>query len=248
MIHPCAIIPIYNHGTEAGPVIQALLNNNLSVILIDDASDSKNAQIIDDYVKSSKKVSLVRHLVNQGKGGAVTSGFFKAHDDNYSHVLQIDADGQHDTDDIPTILKLAEKTPDAIITGVPIYDETVQNSRFYARYISHFWVWVETLSFDIRDSMCGFRLYPVRPVLDIMSKVSLGRRMDFDPEILVRLHWAGAQIITFMTKVKYIDGGLSNFRPIKDNLYVTMRHTRLVFGMLVRLPCILFRRLATRYY
>jgi glycosyltransferase involved in cell wall biosynthesis len=218
----------------------------LSVILIDDASDSKNAQIIDEYVKSNEKIFLVRHSVNQGKGAAVMSGFFKAHEYNYSHVLQIDADGQHDTDDIPTILKLARENPDAIITGAPLYDETVPKGRFYARYISHFWVWVETVSLDIRDSMCGFRLYPVRPVLDIISKVNLGRRMDFDPEILVRLHWAGAQIVTFMTKVKYIDGGLSNFRPVKDNLYVTVRHTRLVFGMLVRLPYILFRRLATR--
>ena len=217
-----------------------------NVILIDDASDSKNAQIIDEYVKSNEKVFLVRHSSNQGKGGAVRSGFLKAHEYNYSHILQIDADGQHDTDDIPTILNLARENPDAIITGVPLYDETVPKGRFYARYISHFWVWVETLSFDIRDSMCGFRLYPVSPVLDIMSKVNLGRRMEFDPEILVRLHWVGAQIITFMTKVKYIDGGLSNFRPVKDNLYVTVRHTRLVFGMLVRLPYILYRRLATR--
>lgn len=246
MINPCAIIPIFNHGAEAGPVIQSLLNYDLSVILIDDASDSKNAQIIDEYVKSNEKVFLVRHSSNQGKGGAVRSGFFKAHEYNYSHVLQIDADGQHDTDDIPTILNLGRENPDAIITGVPLYDETVPKGRIYARYICHFWVWVETLSFDIRDSMCGFRLYPVRPVLDIMSKVNLGRRMDFDPEILVRLHWFGAQIVTFMTKVKYIDGGLSNFRLVKDNLYITVRHTRLVFGMLVRLPYILYRRLATR--
>ena len=75
MINPCAIIPIFNHGAEAGPVIQALLNYDLSVILIDDASDSKNAQIIDEYVKSNEKVFLVRHSSNQGKEVLLGPGF-----------------------------------------------------------------------------------------------------------------------------------------------------------------------------
>ena len=224
----------------------ALLESGLNVILIDDASDDKNAHILDDYNNSNDEITLVRNEVNTGKGGAVKSGFLKARDNSFSHVLQIDADGQHDINDIPNILRLGEENPNAVITGVPVYDKTVSKGRYYARYISHFWVWIETLSFDIQDSMCGFRLYPLKPVLDVMSKVKLGHRMDFDPEVLVRLHWAGVTIISFMTKVKYIQGGLSNFRPFQDNLLISLRHTYLVIGMLVRLPFIIARRLTSK--
>jgi len=243
MINPCAIIPIYNHAEEAGPVMAALLERGLDVILIDDASDDKNALILDGYDKAHETVTLVRHEINQGKGGAVKSGFMSASDNGYTHVLQIDADGQHDVNDIPAILELARKNPEAVIAGAPLYDDTVPKGRYYARYISHFWVWVETLSLDIKDSMCGFRLYPLKDVFEIMSKVNLGRRMDFDPEILVRLHWAGVPVVTFMTKVKYFEDGLSNFRPFHDNFYVSVRHARLVFGMLIRLPLLISRRL-----
>lgn len=243
MIKACAIVPVYNHGAEARPVISHLLNAGLDVIIVDDASSADNADILDHYAAEDSRVSLIRHRVNQGKGGAVISGLMQAHKSGYSHALQIDADGQHNTDDIPTMLAAANKTPQGVIAGTPIFDETVPKGRFYARYISHFWVWVETLSFDIQDSMCGFRIYPLTPVIKILNRTTLGHRMDFDPEILVRLHWAGVPIISVPTKVKYMEGGLSNFRPWHDNWLLTVRHTRLVFEMLIRLPVILKRRL-----
>jgi len=246
MMNACAIVPVYNHGAEARHVISDLLDAGLDVILVDDASNPKNARILDEHAQSDSRITLVRHTVNQGKGGAVMSGFTRAHKKGYTHALQIDADGQHDTGDIPTLLTAAHQNPQAVIAAAPLFDDSVPKGRFYARYISHFWVWVETLSFDIRDCMCGFRLYPLAPVLKVMSQVKLGRRMDFDPEILVRLHWAGVPVVTVLTKVKYIGDGLSNFRPWQDNLLVSWRHTRLVFGMLIRLPMILRRRFSSR--
>jgi len=238
----CAIVPVYNHGAEARQVISDLMDAGLDVILIDDASNRENARMLAKYAESNDRITLIRHRVNQGKGGAVMSGLARAHEKGHSHALQIDADGQHDTANIPALLSAARQNPQAIIAAYPIFDESIPKGRFYARYISHFWVWIETLSFDIRDSMCGFRLYPLAPVLRIMSQVKLGRRMDFDPEILVRLHWAGVPVVTVLTKVKYIEGGLSNFRPWHDNLLISWRHTRLIFGMLIRLPLILRRR------
>ncbi len=120
------------------------------------------------------------------------AGFRGAARRGFDHVLQIDADGQHDAADLPRFAALAEAHPDAVICGTPVYDESVPKGRLYGRYLTHVWVWINTLSFAIRDSMCGFRVYPLAPVLALIDAVEIGRRMDFDVEILVRLHWRGA--------------------------------------------------------
>lgn len=239
----CAVVPVFNHGKEAVAVVRALRSADLDVILVDDASDAETALILGNLSAEDSHISVVTHVFNQGKGGSVMSGLKEAHARGFTHALQIDADGQHDTADVPGMLDASRSRPNAVIAGTPIFDETIPRSRLHARYISHFWVWVETLSLDIRDSMCGFRIYPLEPTLAVMNKVRLGRRMEFDPEILVRLHWDGVPIVTFPTKVRYPSGGLSNFRPLQDNLLVSWRHTRLVIGMIVRLPRILARRI-----
>src|SRR6185295_7595695 len=109
--------------------------------------------------------------------------------------LQIDADGQHDAPDIPKFLARARAKPGAVICGVPVYDESVPLGRLVGRYATHVWVWINTLSLAIRDSMCGFRVYPLAPVVALFDAVALGRRMDFDTEVLVRLHWRHVPIV-----------------------------------------------------
>src|SRR5690606_17949432 len=79
----------------------------------------------------------------------------------FSHALQIDADGQHDAADIPALLALAKANPEALVSGWPQYGDDMPRSRRYGRWITHFWVWIETLSLAIKDSMCGFRVYPL---------------------------------------------------------------------------------------
>jgi hypothetical protein len=172
------------------------------------------------------------------------SGLREAFASGYSHALQIDADGQHDTGDIPRFLALARERPEAVVTGRPVYDASVPRGRLIARNLTHVWVWIETLSFDIRDSMCGFRVYPLRPVVEVLNRSRPGRRMDFDPEILVRLFWAGTPVLTIPTRVIYPLGGQSHFRMVHDNVLITAMHVRLVFGMLWRLPRLLGRKLA----
>jgi len=162
----------------------------------------------------------------------------------HTPAVQVDADGQHDVRDIPRLLALAAAQPQALVTGVPIYDESVPRSRLYGRYVTHFWVWVHTLSFRIRDSMCGFRVYPLEASLAIWNAGGVGRRMDFDTDILVRLHWRGAAIVELPTHVTYPLDGVSHFDLLRDNLRISWMHTRLFFGMLRRLPRLLWQRLA----
>ncbi|MDP5007815.1 MAG: glycosyltransferase family 2 protein, partial [Glaciimonas sp.] len=184
--------------------------------------------------------------LNRGKGGAVLTGVFHAAATSYTHALQIDADGQHNTDDIPRFLQQAMAQPSALIAGCPQYDESVPKLRLYARYLTHIWVWINTLSFDIKDSMCGFRVYPLQPLVSLAQRQVFGERMDFDTEVLVRLYWDGMEIINLPTRVGYPTDGVSHFRVVLDNVLITRMHAVLFFGMLWRAPKLLLRKLSPR--
>lgn len=247
MFKPCALIPVYDHEHAIGAVAAAVLAHDLPCLLVDDGCKPSCARVLDDLVAASPgRIRLVRHLVNQGKGAAVMTGFAEAAKYGYTHVLQLDADGQHNAADIERFVGTARQHPDAVITGCPVYDESVPALRLYARYLTHIMVWINTLSFAIRDSMCGFRVYPVAAVAELTRRQSLGRRMNFDPEILVRLHWAGVQVINLPTNVRYPTDGVSHFMMVRDNLLIARMHAALLVGMLVRLPMLLARKWRSR--
>ena len=234
IINACIIVPVFNHGESAIELVQRLPGTALHLFLVNDGSEVETHNALHALAERHDWITVLDHSENRGKGAAVISGIHAAHAQGYSHALQIDADGQHDTADIPRFLALAQANPNAVITGQPIYDESVPTGRLIARYLTHVWVWVETLSFTIRDSMCGFRVYPLGFVERLTKHVRLGQRMDFDPEILVRLHWEGLTIISVPTNVTYPLDGKSHFRPWHDNVLISWMHTRLVFGMIWR--------------
>lgn len=237
----CIVVPVFNHGVGAQALVPKLRRFGLPVILVNDASDDACRAILHGLAAADAEVRVIDHAVNQGKGGAVATGLKAAYEAGFSHALQIDADGQHDAEDIPRFLTLSAAAPEAVIAGVPIYDDSVPRGRLIARYLTHVWVWIETLSLTIRDSMCGFRIYPLAPVVGILTTARLGMRMDFDPEILVRLYWAGVSIRPLPTRVVYPEDGVSHFRLWEDNWLITRMHTRLFFGMIWRLPRLLWR-------
>lgn len=243
----CAVIPVYNHGEAVGAVARAVRDAGLPCILVDDGSEPGCAAVLDSLVtKDPQGTSLVRLPENQGKGGAMIAGLQEAGRRGYSHALQIDADGQHDTADLPRFLELSRAHPDRIICGTPLYDESVPKARLYGRYLTHVWVWINTLSLAIRDSMCGFRVYPLQPTLALLDRVRIGRRMDFDVEVLVRLHWRGVQLVNVPTRVRYPTDGISHFDPLRDNVRISGMHAKLFFGMLLRAPLLLWRKLTGR--
>lgn len=244
MFKCCAVVPVYNHEHAIGAVVAALRARGLPVVLVDDASSPSCAQVLDQlHASEPDQIHLQRHAINQGKGGAVMTGLRHAAELGFSHALQIDADGQHDSNAIPSFLSAAERKPNAVICGYPVYDESVPKARLYGRYATHIWIWINTVSLRIKDSMCGFRIYPLAAVLPLVNSGKLGKRMDFDPEILVRLDWRGVPIINLPTKVGYPTDGVSHFRLWLDNSLITRMHTRLFFGMLPRLPLLLWRHI-----
>ncbi|WP_317202890.1 glycosyltransferase family 2 protein [Janthinobacterium sp.] len=242
MFKPCIVVPVYNHEHAVTAVVQGLLRHGLHCILVDDGSAAPCARALDALALAEpSRITLLRHAVNQGKGAAVLSGFAEAGRRGYSHLLQIDADGQHDGADVPRFLAQAGAHPAAVIAGCPVYDASVPAARLYGRYATHIWVWINTLSLQIKDSMCGFRVYPVAPVLALARAGALGRRMNFDTDILVRLYWAGLEVRNLPTRVAYPADGVSHFRLWRDNVLITRMHTQLFFGMLWRLPRLLAR-------
>jgi glycosyltransferase involved in cell wall biosynthesis len=241
---PVVVIPVYDHEHAIGAVVAGVRASGLPCLLVDDGSRPTCAQALQALADAHPdQVALLRLAHNQGKGGAMLAGFAEAVRRGYSHVLQIDADGQHDTADIPTFVALARAQPQAVICGIPAYDASVPKARLYGRYATHIWVWINTLSLHIRDSMCGFRVYPLPPVSQLVAEETIGRRMDFDTEILVRLFWRNVAVISQPTRVTYPSDGVSHFDVWRDNVRISRMHTRLFFGMLPRAPRLLWQRI-----
>ncbi|MEZ9571097.1 glycosyltransferase [Vibrio splendidus] len=236
----CFLIPCFNHGATMPSVVSSLLNFKLPIIIVDDGSELETKQLLTPLA-DSPSVTLVTLHQNQGKGGAVKAGIKRAQELGFSHAIQIDADGQHDLDALPALIQASQTKPQQLISGQPVYDESVPKARLYGRYATHIWVWIETLSLSIKDSMCGFRAYPIDKTQTVLNKYDVGSRMDFDIEILVRLYWEGCDIDFVETRVIYPENGISHFDALWDNVKISWMHTRLFFGMLPRAPKLIAR-------
>lgn len=238
----CALIPVYNHGSTAGAVVAALIKKGLPVVMVDDGSDGTTKEQLAEIEKSFDDCYLFTLPQNEGKGGAMIRAFKEAHKLGFTHGLQIDADGQHDLEPVDFFINESKTNPEKIIAGRPVYDESVPKARLYGRKITNFWAAIETLSMDIKDGMCGFRMYPLQPTVDLLNKTRIRKRMEFDTEVLVRLHWRGVRMAFHPVKVIYPEGGISHFDVLKDNLKISWMHTILFFGMLLRFPVLIFRK------
>lgn len=238
----CIIIPVYNHEAAIPHVLAQLKDFGLPTLLVNDGSSALCSQILADCAGQHPDwLTLINRPENGGKGAAALDGFKAAEALGFSHAIQIDADGQHDVNDIPAFVEAGRQHPEALILGRPLFDQTAPKSRVYGRTIANLWVWINTLSFAIEDSMCGFRLYPLAAVAKLSRTAHIAERMDFDIDILVRLYWQGVDVINIPTRVQYPYDGVSHFKLWQDNLRISKTHAKLFFGMLMRIPRLLHR-------
>ncbi len=228
---PCALIPVFNHHRDIVRLTTTLRAAGLPVILVDDGSDHTTAAVLDRLAKDETAITLLRHTRNRGKGAAFLTGIETAARAHYTHALQIDADGQHDPAQAATLLALSRAEPKALISGTPHYDKSVPAIRYYGRWITHLLVWLETGSHTLTDSMCGYRVYPIAPTLHAFYTQSVGRRMDFDTEIMVRLYLTGTPVHFTPVSVHYPRDGVSHFRLLRDNLRMAWLHLRLLITL-----------------
>lgn len=244
-ISPCAVIPVYDHEHAIGVVVQSLLSQGLPVLLVDDGCNAACALEL-QRLSALPRVTLLRHAVNRGKGAAVCTGLRAAREQGFTHALQIDADAQHTLTDVRRFVDEARAWPGSVICGRPIFDASIPRSRYYGRYLTHGMVWLQTLSFDIIDSMCGFRLYPLDATMALLDRRRICARMDFDTDILVRLHWREVPMRWIATRVSYPLDGVSHYRLFFDNVRMMRLHAQLLAGMLLRSPLLLWRKIARR--
>ena len=157
-----AVIPCYRQADTLKGVLESLRALGIRSYVVDDGNAPEESEAILAATRSVPGTCYLPRSRNSGKGAAVTFGIEALSLGGYTHALQIDADGQHDIADAPKLIEDAKRHPDALISGLPQYDESAPRGRVIGRYITHFWVWIETLSSEIRDSMCGYRVYPAQ--------------------------------------------------------------------------------------
>lgn len=230
---PCGLVPTYDNPRTLRKVVERIRAFLPDVVVVDDGSAAEGREAV--AALGREGLAHVHHReANGGKGAAVKTGFEVAHRLGFTHALQVDADGQHSIEDIPKFLEAARAQPAALVLGAPVFDATAPKGRLRARQITCFWTNLETGGKVIEDPMCGFRLYPVEPALSCGAS---GERMDFDPEIAVRLVWMGLPVVNIPTRVHYVtkeEGGVSHFQMFWDNVRISWMHTRMVLLAMLR--------------
>lgn len=245
--NPCIVIPIYNHKDTILEVINSLDYLELPFLIIDDASNEATKNILTQLENEKESVQIITRSENGGKGAAVKTGLASAFERKYSHALQMDADGQHRAADAKKFIETAKQNPEALILGQPYFDNEAPSSRVYGRKITHFFVWIETVSFKIKDTLCGFRVYPLEAIHELTKNTNLRDRMDFDPEVAVRLYWQEVPIINIKTFVQYEEGGLSHFNFIRDNGLMISLHISLLLESLKHSPRLIWNAIKRNF-
>ena len=243
------LIPSYNPGPRVFDTVRAARAQWSPVWIVVDGSTDGTASGL-EALAADDSALVVRVLRrNRGKGGALLDGLEAARARGYTHALTMDSDGQHPAELIGAFMAASIERPEAMVLGRPVFDASAPMLRVRGRRISNAWTDLETLGAGIGDSLFGFRIYPIEPLLAVMQAQRWMRRFDFDTEAVVRLAWRGVVPLNLPAPVRYLsaaEGGVSHFRYGRDNALLTWMHARLVLGFLVRLPWLLWRRLTGR--
>ena len=239
------LIPSFNPGPNVYGTVRAALSQWSPVWVVVDGSTDGTAEGLQALAREVDGLRVLVLPENRGKGAAVLEGLTQAAQAGFTHALTMDSDGQHPADLIPTFMDASRQQPAAMVLGKPVFGAEAPALRVKGRKVSNGWANLETLWMGIGDSLYGFRVYPIAPLMRIMRKHRFMRRFDFDPEAVVRLCWAGVWPVNIDAPVRYLsaeEGGVSHFNYLRDNVLLTWMHTRLFLGFLVRLPLLAWRR------
>jgi len=239
------LIPSYNSGPLVLRTVREALARWAPVWVVVDGSTDGTADELRVLAATEPRLRVLALPSNRGKGAAVLYGLLQAAREGFTHALTMDADGQHPASFIATFMATSLRAPKAMVLGVPQFDARAPALRRRGRRISNWWANLETLGAGVRDSLFGFRVYPIAPLIDIMQSHRWMRRFDFDPEVAVRLVWAGVPPLSIEAPVKYLsaaEGGVSHFNYLRDNALLTGMHVRLMVEFVIRLPGLLLRR------
>jgi len=236
------LIPSYNTGPKLLETVRDARRYWPHVWVIIDGSTDGSAEALLAQTAAGLELKVLVLPHNQGKGAAILHGLHEATAAGFTHVLTMDADGQHPAALIPDFMALSRANPDAVIFGQPVFDATAPSVRVYGRKLSNGLADLQTLWRGIGDSLFGFRVYPIAPLREIMEGQRWMRRFDFEPEAAVRLCWRGVRPLRLSAPVKYFtpgEGGVSHFNYLRDNARLVWMNLRLLVEFVVRLPLLL---------
>ena len=243
------LIPSYNPGGLLRPTVLGALAQWAPVWVVVDGSTDESLQVLQELQAEYPQLRVIQQPQNMGKGAAVLRGIEQAKAEGFTHALTMDSDGQHPAALIPQFMAASIARPQAMVLGQPVFGPEAPRIRVWGRKISNLWAGVETLGSGVADSLYGFRIYPIAPLIKVMHGQTRMRRFDFDPEAVVRLSWAGVPPVNLPAPVRYYqagEGGVSHFKYLRDNTLLTWMHIRLVGGLLVRLPQLIVQRVRGR--
>jgi len=240
------LIPSYNSAGLVLETVRAARAQWAPVWVIVDGSNDGSAAILSAMAREDPQLRVLLRPANGGKGAALLDGLREAQREGFTHALTMDADGQHPAECITPFMAASAAAPEAMILGEPVFDSSAPRIRVLGRRIANWWTNLETLWAGIHDTLFGFRVYPVAPLLAVMQRSRFMRRFDFDAEAAVRLSWCGVPAVNLPAPVRYFapaEGGVSHFNYFRDNLLLISMYTRLFAGFVLRLPLLIARRL-----
>jgi glycosyltransferase involved in cell wall biosynthesis len=240
------LIPSYNTGAKLLETVREARARWDFVWVVIDGSTDGTGESLEQAASLDSGLQVLVQPRNSGKGAAILAGLRAAQLSGFTHVLTMDADGQHPAAAIPDFMAVSQQQPRALILGLPVFDGSAPRLRVVGRRVSNWWANLETLWLGIGDSLCGFRVYPISDLRAVMEQTRWMRRFDFDPEAAVRLCWRGLQPINKPAPIRYFradEGGVSHFNYVRDNLLLAGMHSRLLLGFVLRLPRLVWLRL-----
>ena len=232
----CIVIPHYRHVPQLARFLPELEKVGLPLLVVDDGSGEESVLALRELLKSYPWTRLHERKVNGGKGAATITGLDQAQVQGFSHIILVDADGQHDPTDVAKMLKESMAYPNALFSGHPQFGDDIPAARRYGREITNVLARLESGNFQLADAMCGLRAYPIAATRKLCAACGYRQRMEMDTELLVRACWQGLEVRYIKTEVVYPEEGASHFRMGKDNLRMAAMHIILLLGAIVRVP------------
>ncbi|MGH7958705.1 MAG: glycosyltransferase family 2 protein, partial [Opitutaceae bacterium] len=229
-------VPSYNPGARLAATVRAVLEHWSPVWIVDDGSTDESTAVARELAAHDSRVRVIVRPHNGGKGAAVATGVDAALAAGFTHLLTLDADGQHPVDHIGAFMAASVAQPEALVLGRPIFGPEVPLERLHGRKLSVWLAWLEVLGEGIDDPLFGFRVYPAAALQRALAATRRARGFDFDPEVAVRMFWAGLPTVNIPAPCRYFapgEGGVSHFNYLRDNLKLIWLHTRLLTQLLL---------------
>ena len=211
----CVLIPCLNEEAAIGQVVQSALALGVPVIVVDDGSDDRTAEIV-----AEMPVTLLRHATRRGKGEALRRGFREALWMGFDAVVTMDGDGQHLASDVPRMVAAAQRYPNHIVIGARLLDREQQpKGRQRANAVAD-WGISWACATPIADTQSGQRWYP-REALTLVDVPA--EHFVFEAAVLIAAcRERGMGVVSVPIASRYHGSfRLSHFSPVRDVVRIT---------------------------